>query len=98
MKIGISVKIDVTKIDKTRLYKGKKGTYLNLTTFVDTEDVDQYGNNGFISQTVSKEERNNNIRTPILGNCAVFYKQESQQRGGYQPQQNQQPPDDDIPF
>jgi hypothetical protein len=34
-KIGITLNIDVTKIDKTRLYAGHKGTYLDLTTFID---------------------------------------------------------------
>ena len=34
-KIGITLNIDVTKIDKTRLYSGHKGTYLDLTTFID---------------------------------------------------------------
>lgn len=73
MKVGISVRIDVTKIDKSRLYKGAKGTYLDLTTFVDTEQQDQYENNGFISQSLTKEEREAKHQTPILGNVKVFY-------------------------
>ena len=73
MKVGISVRIDVTKIDKSRLYKGAKGTYLDLTTFVDTEKQDQYENNGFISQSLTKEEREAKYQTPILGNVKVFY-------------------------
>jgi|TARA_R110001606_G_scaffold377815_1_gene537079 hypothetical protein len=73
MKIGLSVRIDVTKIEKERLYKGSKGTYLDLTTFVDTDQVDQYDNNGFISQSVDKEEREQGVKTPILGNVKVFY-------------------------
>lgn len=73
MKIGISVRIDVTKIDKSRLYKGAKGTYLDLTTFVDTVEQDQYENNGFISQSLTKEEREAKYQTPILGNVKVFY-------------------------
>ena len=78
MKLGISISIDVTKILKERLYQGKKGTYLDLTTFIDTEEVDQYENNGFISQSQTKEEREaGEERTPILGNCKVFYKDES---------------------
>ena len=68
MKVGLSVRIDVTKIDKERLYKGEKGTYLDLTTFVDTAEQDQYENNGFISQSVDKEEREKGVQTPILGN------------------------------
>lgn len=73
MKVGISVRIDVTKIDKDRLYKGAKGTYLDLTTFVDTAVADQYENNGFISQSQTKEEREAKVKTPILGNVKVFY-------------------------
>jgi hypothetical protein len=73
MKVGLSVRIDVTKIEKERLYKGSKGTYLDLTTFVDTDEVDQYENNGFISQSVDKEEREQGVKTPILGNVKVFY-------------------------
>ena len=73
MKVGISLRIDVTKIDKSRLYKGAKGTYLDLTTFVDTAVADQYDNNGFVSQTLDKEEREGGIKTPILGNVKVFY-------------------------
>ena len=77
MKIGVSLKIDVTKIDKARLFKGEKGTYMDLTTFIDTEEQDQYENNGFISQSVDKEEREKGIQTPILGNCKVFYTNQS---------------------
>ena len=73
MKVGLSVRIDVTKIDKSRLYKGAKGTYLDLTTFVDTDQQDQYENNGFISQSVTKEERDAKVQTPILGNLKVIY-------------------------
>ena len=73
MKVGLSVRIDVTKIDKSRLYKGAKGTYLDLTTFVDTAVADQYENHGFISQSLTKEEREQKVQTPILGNVKVFY-------------------------
>jgi len=72
-KLGISIKIDVTKIDKSRIFEGKKGKYLDLTTFIDTDNVDQYENNGFISQETTKDERDKGIQTPILGNCKVFY-------------------------
>ena len=96
MKLGISVKIDVTKIDKARLFQGAKGTYLDLTTFIDTDNPSNYGDHGFISQSVSKEERAEGIKTPILGNCKVFYgipqqnqpqnSNQGQNTQGYQPQ------------
>lgn len=104
MKIGIEVRIDVTKIDKARLYKGAKGTYLTMTTFIDTDNPDQYDNNGFISHKQTKEESDSKTYTPILGNCKVFYKdkdggsQHVHQQGMQQaqeavnaPQQPQQP-------
>ena len=97
MKIGVSIKLDVTKIDKTRLFKGQKGVYLDLTTFIDLKGEDQYGNHGFVSQSVSKEEKNNGVQTPILGNCKVFYTDEQRQSAP-----EQQPVPDDmnsgIPF
>lgn len=73
-KIGVSVRIDVTKILKERLYVGKKGTYLDLTTFIDPDDPDQHGNHGFITQSVSQDEREQGVRLPILGNSKVFMK------------------------
>jgi|TARA_R110000803_G_scaffold76166_2_gene140724 hypothetical protein len=78
MKVGISLRIDVTKIDKSRLYKGAKGTYLDLTTFVDTMVTDEYDNNGRINQSLTKEEREAKVQTPILGNVKVFYTDGSQ--------------------
>ena len=60
MKIGLSVRIDVTKIEKARLYAGAKGTYLDLTTSVD------------------KEEREQGVKTPILGNVKVFFSGETE--------------------
>ena len=100
-KIAVSIKIDVTKIDKSRLFKGEKGTYLDLTTFIDLDQKDQYDNNGFISQSVSKEEKENNVQTPLLGNCRVFWKEQgSTPQPSAQPQAGQALPDDDdsIPF
>lgn len=99
MKIGLSVKIDVTKIDKKRLYEGKKGTYLDLTTFINTDETNEYGDHGFISQSLDKEEREQGLQTPILGNVKVFYTDQAPQA----PQAPQQAPqqdnfDDDIPF
>lgn len=101
MKVGLSVRIDVTKIDKSRLYKGEKGTYLDLTTFVDTAVADQYENNGFISQTLSKDEREAKVQTPILGNVKVFYT-DSGSPAGSAAQSNtaaeESAFDDEIPF
>ena len=66
----ISLSIDVTKLDKSRFFKGKKGTYADLTLRFDDEE-DQYGNNGFISENVSKEEREAGEQGTIVGNAKL---------------------------
>jgi len=98
MKCGISIKIDVTKIDKSRLYKGAKGTYLDLTTFVDTDEQDQYENNGFISQSTTKDEREAKYQTPILGNVKVFYTDGAAKAPAIASNPTIEEMDEDIPF
>lgn len=64
----ISLSIDVDKLDVKRLYKGKKGKYLSATLFL-KEEVDQYGNNGFIVESITKEEREAGHKGTIIGNA-----------------------------
>jgi single-stranded DNA-binding protein len=77
--------------------------------FIDVDQDDQYGNNGMITQNVSKEEKEQGVKGNILGNCKVFWQDDSapsqpQQQGGYNPPaqaSSNEPPvdfDDDIPF
>ena len=72
MKVGLNVRINVSKIDKSKLYKGEKGVYLNMTTFVDLDQEVEYGNNGFISMEQSKEQRDAGEQSVILGNVKKF--------------------------
>ncbi len=65
MKIRLNLQIDVTKLDKSRFYKGEKGTYCNITTMVDLDNEDQYGNHGFITQSKNKHEPKD-LQLPIL--------------------------------
>lgn len=64
----IVLKIDVTKIDKNHLFVGKSGKYLDCILNENKDGVDQYGNIGFISQSVSKEAKEKGERGPIIGN------------------------------
>lgn len=72
-RLGITFRIDVTKIDKSKLFKGAKGTYLDVTSYIDTDKKDQYGNNGMATQSVSSDEKKEGVRGAILGNGKVFY-------------------------
>lgn len=102
MKIGVRIKIDVSKIDKQLLFNGQKGTYLDATTFIDIDQKDQYENNGMITQDTP---RNSPDKGAILGNVQVFWS-DAQQQGGHNnqaPQQRQAPQAkannfDDVPF
>jgi hypothetical protein len=94
-KIGINLKIDVTKIDKSKLFEGKNGAkYLDMTVFVNVDEADQYGNNGMITQSKKKDDTENGS---ILGNCRIFWKEQQKQHQEKQ-QFNQNNFDDDIPF
>ena len=97
MKIGVGISVDVKKIDKSRLAKGK---YLNLTTFIDLDNQDKYDQNGFVTEQQTKEEREDKIQLPIIGNVKVFWKEEQQSQPDQGQGTNQQEPDDDsqIPF
>ena len=112
MKAGISIKIDVTKIDKSKIFVTQDGKkYVDLTVFVDDSKEDRFGYHGMVTQSVTKEEKAQGIQAPILGNGKVFWKQEEQQQQAWdqtrqapqqpapQPQQNfNKPPSDDLPF
>jgi hypothetical protein len=67
MAQNISVRMDVSKIDKSKLYKGEKGTYLDAAIIM-KDEPDQYGNIGMIVQSVSKEDREAGLKGAILGN------------------------------
>jgi len=88
MKLGISIKIDVTKLDKSRFFTGQKGTYADLTVFIDSENPSQYGDHGGIAQSATQEERANGVKLPFVGNAKIFWNGQSQQNqnNGYQNQ------------
>lgn len=91
-KIGVTLKIDVSKIDKASLYKGQKGTYLDIKTFIELDEFDQYGNSGMVTQEISKERSQAGEKGAILGNSKVFWKDEGQQNAQPQRQAQQAPP------
>jgi hypothetical protein len=52
----ITAKIDVTKINKELLFKGQKGTYLDLTIW-QNDEPDKYGNDFSIEQRTGKDDK-----------------------------------------
>lgn len=90
---NIILKIDVKKIDKTKLYTGEKGIYL-YATIIMKDEPDQYGNNGMIVQNVSKEEREAGVKGAILGNARFLVKQQQAAPVDF----NMPDAKDDLPF
>jgi hypothetical protein len=69
----LNLRINVNKINKDWLFKGEKGTYLDVTAFY-TEEHDEYEMNGFVTQSVPKKvwEVDRNARGEILGSIKDF--------------------------
>ena len=104
-KVGINLKIDVKKIEKARMFQGEKGTYLDMTMFVDLDNADQYGNNGMITQNWKDQQKGEG---PILGNGKIFWRDQSapvnqnpvqgMQSNGVAQGEPDTKFDDDVPF
>jgi len=62
----LSGSIDLESIDKTKLVKGK---YLQFDILL--KDVSKFGNNGWVTQGQSKEEREAKDKKVSLGNAGV---------------------------
>jgi len=67
----IKAKINVTKILKEHLFKGEKGTYLNLVIWPCKDGVDQYGNTHSIQQDIPKEVREQGVKAPYIGEMRI---------------------------
>jgi hypothetical protein len=67
MSAIISLSIDVTKIDKSKLVKDK---YLNIDVIVNDE-TNNFGQNVSASHSQSKEERESKVSKVYLGNGKV---------------------------
>jgi hypothetical protein len=110
-----TVRIDVTLLDKSKFYHSTKPAkdghlpiYCDIVLFENREGVDQYGNLGFASQSISKQDRENGVKMPILGNWKEIGQVNRQDSGRqYAPPSNEnqrqldnQGPlqEDDIPF
>ncbi len=95
MHIG---KIDVTKIDKSFLFKGKSGTYLDVALIPNKSCRDQYGNDGMIVQSVSKQARQEGKKGPILGNYVDMDQRHNELKQNTVSARDPIGPEDDIPF
>tara|TARA_R110000787_G_scaffold49357_2_gene118463 strand:+ start:1444 stop:1737 length:294 start_codon:yes stop_codon:yes gene_type:complete len=92
-----SVNINVSKIPKEKLYEGKTGKFLQLT-FVQNNDVDNYGNNVSVYVSQSKEEREEKKPKVYLGNGKVVWGDGKNVEPAPKDQPKDQPKDVGLPF
>lgn len=57
------------RIDKSELFRGNKGTYLDLALI--GVQKDKYDNDFMVVQSISKERREKGEKGPILGNGKI---------------------------
>lgn len=89
----IIAKLNVSKIDKTKLFKGEKGTYLDII-LIESKNS-QYGDDYMVVQGVSKEDRAAGVKGAILGNAKIHGPRE-QSAPAQQSAPAEQPPDEDV--
>ena len=88
MKYGVSLKIDVTKLDKSRFFHADSGAiYVDCTLFLKPDEADQYGYHGGITQAKNKDE---DVQMPFVGNAKIFWTGESQGQSGQNQSQGNQ--------
>lgn len=68
----IRYSLNLDKLDKSKVVKGKKGTYYDLTLSVNDE-ISQYGDNVSVYDTQSKEERQAKANRNYVGNGKVVW-------------------------
>ena len=90
----IKIKIDVTKINKARLFKGEKGTYLDAV-LIPTPD-NKYGNDYMIVESVSLEEKEKGVEGAILGNAKILTAKEKKEP--LAPTNQVEEKDEQLPF
>lgn len=83
--------IDLSKIDKSKLYKSEKTgkTYLNVSIWVNDE-VDQFGNIASVQQYMGKDGQKN-----YIGNLKEFNREEGK---GLEVSAANNSDNDDLPF
>ncbi len=75
MSAIINFSINLESIPKELVIKGKKGSYVNLTAFVNDET--KYGNNTSVSLAQSQEEREAGEKRTYIGNGKVSWVSEA---------------------
>lgn len=76
----LRIKIDVKKFLKEHFFKAKSGAiYVDVALWENRDGKDQYENDGFLTQEISKEARERGEKGPIVGNWKYLQKKQTAQ-------------------
>jgi hypothetical protein len=67
----VRAKVDVTKIDKSAIYHGEKGKYIDITLLANRDGEDRFGNHYLVVQDLGQTRREAGEKGPILGNAKI---------------------------
>ena len=67
MSATITFNLNLSKLDKSKIVQGKKGSYYPLTVFVN-DNTDQYGYNVNVATGLTKEEREAGVKSDYVSN------------------------------
>jgi len=63
----VKIRINLKKLDKSRFFVGKEGTYCDLDVWIN-EETNSFGFDASVSHTQSKEERDSKVPKIYVGN------------------------------
>jgi len=110
MKSNSGKPIVVIDLDNSRTFQGKNGAVYADLCLVERKEVGEYGDTHFIAEDTTKQERQDGVKSAIVGNGKELEKRQ-QSRGLEEPRGRQSAPsnretvdtvftgeEDDIPF
>ena len=96
-----TIKLDLKKIDKSKIYEGKNGSYYEFTISIN-DKTSQYGENISASDSQSKEERDSKADRKFIGGGKVIWVSEDgisvAEKTGETQKPQPQKVNDDLPF
>jgi len=99
MSKGIGISINLSALDKSKLIKGEKGTYANITVALNDE-VNEYGKIASVWQSQTKEEVSSKTPKNYLGSGNIIWDKDSQSSPAQAPKAKAKAQEvvDDLPF
>jgi len=97
MSAIVNFSLDLSKLPKEKIVKGKKGTYINLSMSLN-DQTNAYGQNASVTVAQSKEERDAKEDRVYVGNGKVAWTDGSIAKAEAQDAVVEEVADADLPF